>query len=224
MDGTQRNTPWFSGSLHHWDGLLEPHYLIHIDKGATVYQRGEEIDHVCIVKTGRLKLVYVTDAGEEKAFFFCLPGAVFDLDSVFRPSAHFLQVVALEDCSVYQIPSAVFLDYLLQDPQRMTHAMETTVMKTNMALEHVRRLCFLNAQQRIAITLVDLVYAVGVDTPRGRCIQLDITQQDLADIAKTSRLTVNKTIVALTKSGVVSKWKSRFYIHNVAKLEQLSMV
>lgn len=224
MTANQRYSPWIHDPLTVWSGLLCPRYLVRVKGKTVIYNQEEEIEYVYIVKSGRVRLSYFTPQGQEKIYFFCIEGALFGEESCFSPESQFLHGATIVDCQLYKIPKNDFLEALSQNKDLNAQVIHSMAHKTYVVMEQVRRMSFLDARQRLAATFVDLCQVFGVPCEKGIKIELPIIQQGLANLVKTSRLTVNKTIVEFEKQGVLEKKNQRFLVYDLPYLESLSQI
>ena len=79
------------------------------------------------------------------------------------------------------------------------------------------------AEQRIAKTLVYLQRAYGQPVAGGVRINLHFTCAELAALVNTSRVTVNNTLLELTRAGTLAKEGSLYIVRDVRALQDLAV-
>ncbi len=222
MSEAKNFSPWIRYDLDQWGSLLNPNYLVSLKGKTIVYNQEEDISHIYIVKRGRVRLSYFTSEGAEKIYIFALAGAMFGEETCFEPDAQFLHAATIVDCELYCIPKEDFLCLLSQDPELNAQVLSSMAHKIHLLMEQVRRLCFLEAPNRVAAVFVDLAQVFGVKTPEGIRIELPVIQQGIANLVRTSRLTVNKAIGVFEAQGLLKKTQGRWMIYDLDALKALS--
>ncbi len=217
-------SPWIRYTPDHWGPLLQERYLIRLKSKTVIYNQEEDISQIYIVKSGRVRLSYFTSEGAEKIYIFALSGCMFGEETCFEPEAQFLHAATIVDCELYCIPKEEFLHYLSQNTALNAQVLSSMSHKIHVLMEHIRRLCFLEARNRVAAVFVDLVSVYGVAVEGGIRIELPIIQQGIGNLVKTSRLTVNKTIGEFEELGILKKVRGRFVVYDLDALKALSHI
>ncbi len=217
-------SPWIRCDLNQWGPLLDEKYLIRVKEKNVLYNQEEDISQIYIVKSGRVRLSYFSSEGAEKIYIFGLSGCMFGEETCFAPEAQFLHAATIVDCELYCIPKDHFLLYLSQDTALNAQVLSSMAHKIHVLMEHIRRLCFLGARERVAAVFVDLAYVFGVQTKDGIQIQLPVIQQGIGNLIKTSRLTVNKVIGEFEAMGLLEKTHNRWVIYDLDTLKTLSEI
>ena len=128
------------------------------------------------------------------------------------------------DCELYCIPKDQFLYHLSQDTALNVQVLSSMAHKIHLLMEHIRRLCFLDARSRVAAVFVDLVHVFGVPTKDGIKVQLPVIQQGIGNLVKASRLTVNQVIGEFEAMGLLEKKQNRWIIYNLDMLKEFSKI
>lgn len=93
--------------------------------------------------------------------------------------------------------------------------------KIHVLMEHIRRLCFMTAQQRVAAVFVDLARNFGVPTPAGLRVELPVIQQGIGNLVRASRLTVNQILVEFESNGWLAKKGNRWIIYDLDAIRRI---
>ncbi len=222
MNQARHISPWLQGHCDKLDKIADDRYLIKVSSGNILFVQEESNTDVFIVKSGRVRLSFFTEEGEEKIFMFALPGSMFGEVAAFDSSAQFFQAVTIVPCELYKIPIAVFLDMISGDVALAIAAFESMAYKHHVLVEHIRRVSFLDAKSQIAAVFVDLAHVFGVEDDSGIRIDLPVIQQGIANLIRTSRPTVGKAIREFNRGGIIQKKDNRFYIYKLDELKKLS--
>lgn len=214
---TNKNfSPWIYCDLEQWGPLTNEKYLINVKEKNVLYNQEEDISHIYIVKSGRVRLSYFSSEGAEKIYIFALSGGMFGEETCFEPEAQFLHAATIVDCELYCIPKDQFLYHLSQDTALNVQVLSSMAHKIHLLMEHIRRLCFLDARSRVAAVFVDLVHVFGVPTKDGIKVQLPVIQQGIGNLVKASRLTVNQVIGEFEAMGLLEKKQNRWLFYRKA--------
>lgn len=222
MAENPRFPPWIQYDIGQWGALIDPRYLMRFQRKSLIYNQQDKVSAIYILKSGRVRLSYSSNEGEEKIFFLGLPGCMFGEEASFLAEAQVLYAIALVQCEIYCIPKDEFLFLLSQDISLNAKVLSSMSHKVHITMEHIRRLCFLDARQRVAAVFVDL--ACVFSRPGQTTIQIDIpiTQQGLANMVNVSRVTVNQIISEFKVMGLIDKIDGHWMIYDTQTLKRLS--
>ena len=97
----------------------------------------------------------------------------------------------------------------------LTEALVTEVRRLSAALIEA---LYVPVERRVWLRLIDLVELYGGDTP----VVIPLTQDDIAQLAGTTRPTANRVLRAGEDHGVVQLGRSRIEVHDRAALQRLA--
>ena len=211
-----------------WEGLSpEEHQQVarlcrqrRFSAGSTIFAPGDAPDSLYVVLSGLVTLSHLAEVGQESILRVFGPGDVFGELLLTIPARPFL-AKALTACVVTVIPAKTFL-HLLSAIPRIGFNFTCVLSKhlAEMALD--RGLSGHKwSSQRLALTLLKLGAAHGVEERAGTAITLPLTHQILADMIGTSRETVTRHLRRLRRQGVVSQ-RGRTLVIKMARLEALA--
>jgi CRP/FNR family cyclic AMP-dependent transcriptional regulator len=188
-------------------------------KGATIFAPGDPSDALYVLTSGLVTLSHVSEDGQESILRVLGPGDAFGeffLAVRIRP---FL-AKTLTPCTVTVAPAEGFLHLLSTIPKIALNFI--CVLSRNLADMAIDRGQSSHkwSHQRLAITLLKLSAAHGVQDGDGRVIDLPLTHQILADMIGASRETVTRHLGRLKRQGVVSQ-KGRTLVVRPAGLQAL---
>ncbi len=171
------------------------------DRDEVIFHEGDPADSVHLIESGRVAVRAATRHGQRATLAVLGAGEAFGelalLGSVAKRSA---TVVAIEPVVTVSVYDADF--------QRLRHE-HPQVAEVLIALlsEHVRRLSsqlldalFLPAESRVRKRLLEL--SESYDEADGETV-IPLRQEDLADLAGTSRATVNRVLREEARRGAV---------------------
>ena len=98
--------------------------------------------------------------------------------------------------------------------------MEALIKRLRNTDQMVEDLIFLDVYGRVAKKLLELADAHGVKVDDGVCIDVRLTQQELASMVGASRESVNKVLGYFTDKNFISTDKHRITLHRMADLKR----
>ena len=185
-----------------------------------VYQ-GEVPKSAYIVKTGVIKLYNITAQGDERIAAFKLPGDMFPTTWSFdKASSAFYYYEAQTDGEVYTMTRETFQKFISENPAAMTAVARHYLSGYAGSLMRITALEQPKASDKVLYTLYYLVQCYGEEVRSGIYkINIQLTQQMVADLIGLTRETTAAELVKLKKRGVL-KYKGREYTIDREKLIQ----
>ena len=188
--------------------------------GSTIFAPGDTPHALYVLLSGLVTLSHLSEGGQESILRVFGPGDVFGELFLTVPARPFL-AKALTPSVVTVIPGKTFLHLLSTIPRFGFNF--TCVLSRHLAEMALDRGLSSHkwSSQRLALTLLKLGAAHGVEERAGRAIALPLTHQILADMIGTSRETVTRHLRRLKRQGIVSQ-RGRALVINTARLKALA--
>lgn len=188
-------------------------------RGSTIFAPGDAPDALYIVTSGLVTLSHVSEDGQESILRVFGPGDVFGELFLTVSERPFL-ATALTACVVTVIPGKTFLHLLSTIPKiGFNFICVLSRHLAEMALDRGQS-SHKWSFQRLALTLLKLSAAHGIEEEAGTAIALPLTHQILADLIGTSRETVTRHLGRLKRRGIVSQ-RGRTLVVQRARLQAL---
>ncbi len=176
---------------YHKDNLI----LIEEEVGSTMF----------IILSGRVKISRISDDGREVILSILNDGDFFGEMSLLDGQTRSANVTAIEESELLVIRREEFLQLLHDFPQIAINLLKELAQRIRKSDEHIKSLSLQDATGRVASTLLRIAEDSGVF----RKGQVEISelplQQDLANMAGTSRETISRVIKSLCNSGYLKK-------------------
>ncbi|MBI3989491.1 MAG: Crp/Fnr family transcriptional regulator [candidate division NC10 bacterium] len=160
-------------------------------------------------KQGReviLKILYPFDFFGEMAF----------LDDPRRSAT----VTAVEKSRMLLISRQDFLQFIQSSPQVVLRMLTTLSQRLRRADQKIGDLTFLDASEKVAMALLELVAEQGVTVEGGVALELRLTRQALANLAGVARETLERVLAEFQRRGWVRLEKRRIVVFNPAMLRR----
>lgn len=221
MQSYNRTSPWLTVEENVWDSLVNDKYLATYLAGAAIFWQSQKSQFVYIVQSGRVMMKVLNKEGKEKIMMFAEKGGIFGEISALENQSQLYSAIAIVDCQLYRIPISVFIDKLETDSHINRSVMKILCHKAKLHFNQVLGLTFGNIRYRVANIMLYLVNIYGVQIPEGIRIDLPFTHQDMADLIKSSRVSVSKIIKEFVDKGIIKKLDGRYVVYDLKQLERI---
>ncbi|MFN2225211.1 MAG: Crp/Fnr family transcriptional regulator [Anaerolineae bacterium] len=197
----------------------------HCARGELILHQGDPGDSLYIVVSGRVRIYTLSPEGHELSVWLCDEGDFFGEMALLSDEPRSANAEAMLPTEVLVLSRGAFRDYLLAHPGAALHAVETLSRRLRRTTESAGDLACRSVVQRIARTLVELAgrYGVpdGVPPACGVRIELEISQEDMATLAGTTRESANRALGTLRDRGIVELDRSYVRILRPEALEAM---
>lgn len=176
---------------------------------------GTSRDYIYFVKTGRVKVSYLSPEGKEITVTILHPGDVYSLHSE-------ATITVIEPAEIWYIGTDNFKKILLEHPDlaiNLFKILGAILKNTNDALLN---LAFKEVNSRLATLLLKMAREKGVSTAAGISFVLGLTHEDIANLISSTRQTVTTVLNRFEKSGIIEVNKKKIIVKNMEKLTELS--
>lgn len=214
-------SPWIRMDLKRWGALCNPNYLTNAPKGSFLFSGEECINHVYIVRSGRILLSAFSKKGVERILIFVTEGGVFG-EQVLAETAY-LQYTAktVSDCELYRIPAETFKRALSEDEGIANAFIETLLYKERALISHIITLSFNDTYHRVVRELLLCAEIYGRSCPEGILIDIPISQEQMGNRVQASRVTINKVIKRLINMKLIGRKGQNFILYNTEGLKKI---
>lgn len=210
-----KNVPLFADLK---DEILEKIFTLmqkrHYKKGTIILMEEEFGDTLFVLNQGSVKVTRVSDDGREVILAIMGPGDFFGEMSIFDGENRSANVIALEDSEVFVLKRGDFLDLLERYPQIAIILLQVMATRLRRSDQQIEGLSLSDAENRVAMSLLRLAEDLGVIKSGRVVIENMPYQQDIANMAGTSRETVSRMLTLLQRKGFIQKQGRRLTIMN----------
>jgi len=178
--------------------------------GDVVYIQQEE-PTIYFLKSGSVKVVSLFDDGREQVKEVIEAGEIFG--KFIGETGQREQVIAAEDCLVCYLAYASWQEFIKDHADLSYSFIKWIGLRIKRVERKMDALYFRNAQQRIVQTLQDLIQRFGKPSDTGDIVvKLALTHDELAQLAGTSRQSVNVFLNELRETGVLEYKRNKFIV------------
>ncbi len=162
-----------------------------------------------LISKGTVKITRMSDDGREVILAILGEGDFFGEMALLDGEGRSANVVALEDAGVLTLQRSDFLDILERFPKIAIHLLKELTTRIRHSDQQIESLSLSGAEQRIALVLIRLAEEMGQIKEGTVTIEHIPYQQDIANMAGTSRETVSRVYKMLEdKNHIVREGKT----------------
>ena len=215
--------PWFDKLPYQWENLNEFGSIIKFKKNEPIFHQNDYSEYIYLVKKGRVRLYLISPGGEEKALAIVGENGILGECSLSQDSTYSTSAICASDVELRRITRQDFVKFIAQEPDFIFQTLDMITKKYRLLATQSLQLSYMKSLPRICALLVQLSqkYSVILDDEK---IQLTIqfTQQEMANLLGTTRVTVAKNIKWLEDQQYIHK-KGKFYVINdIQELNELA--
>lgn len=177
----------------------------HYEKDRIILIEEESGNTLFIIQKGRVKVSRMSDDGREVILSILERGEFFGELSLIDGKARSASVTAIEDSEVLMLRRGDFMGLLEEYPQIAISLLKELAARIRKSDTQIKSLSLQDAMGRVASTLILLAEDAGI-IKQGRVVIHKIPlQQDLANMAGTSRETISRVFRYLEDEGLMER-------------------
>jgi CRP/FNR family transcriptional regulator, cyclic AMP receptor protein len=169
-------------------------------KGEVICHQGDPGDCLYIVGVGRVRIYLISADGREATLRIYGRGTAFGEFAVLDGGPRSTYAAALDDVTTFVLYRDDFLGLLRANFELVQHVIAMLTERLRYTTSYSENLAFLSAPARVAALLTQLAEVEAADRA---VVRLELTQQELADFANTTREWVNRSLRDFTEQGLV---------------------
>jgi CRP/FNR family transcriptional regulator, cyclic AMP receptor protein len=188
-------------------------------KNGIIFLEEEEGAALFIITSGRVKVVRTDDQGKEVILSILGEGDFFGEMAILDGLPRSATVVSIDDSELFMIHRRDFLQLIEKSPQVAVSLLRELTRRLRKSDEQIKSLSLKDAVGRVANVIIQLADDSG-KIKQGQVIIPDFPlQQDLANMAGTSRETISRTIHQFIREGLLEQRGNSIIITNFEKFK-----
>lgn len=210
-------------SRERWAGRCASMRVVSARDNTFIYRQGERCAHVYVIARGHIKLSRVTAGGVIHAMIILPAGDVCGapLTGETMPQAHDT-ATAKGTVQIYRIPLWDLMAVLSTDMELAEFIIKRLAKRQCFLERRIEQLLSSDVSGRVVAMLFELTGDYGGRCAHGHEIDIRLTQQELAEMAGTSRPTVSTILNRLREQGVISYTRHYICINSLQALEDIA--
>lgn len=215
----QHLSPWLEKLPFRWSDFNEHGEEVLLKKNEHIYHSGSPLHYVYIVLSGRVRLYLLTSDGKEKTVKIIGENGLFGEYFLSTHTTNSTSAVAVSNTKLLKVDKKIFESISLSDPNLTRQWLEILSMKLELLTHSSLQLSFKSAHVRVAYAFIHLAETYGEMSSNGTIkISITFTQQELADLVGTTRVTIVNAVKNLLKLKLIKKVERYYYIIDKDKL------
>jgi CRP-like cAMP-binding protein len=187
--------------------------------GTVLFHEGDPSDWLLLVTEGRVKVASVTADGKDVLLALCGAGELLGELSAVDGLPRSATATALEGLEARVISAAEFRGFLRTNPDAAVGLLASVCGRLRVSDRHRVEFVALDVTGRVARRLIEIAEQFGVPSPDGTiCIDLGITQDDLAGWTGSSREAAAKALHDLRERGWITTARRTVTVTNLEGL------
>ena len=210
--------PIITDDLEGWapvtDGLAPRSF----PKGTLICQHYGKDRKVNVIRRGLVTMSFFHENGTERVHFLGGAGYVFGFRSCLSGRPYGGALTALTDVGVYQIPSETVMEAMLRDPVFFRFTMYAEYRRGLCYSRKLEMLALPTSVKRVAALLLSFANRLGSRAPDGVRIPLRLSQELIAKMLYTDRVTISRAVAELEHRGLLRHRQGSYTISDPEKL------
>ncbi|MDA8334835.1 MAG: Crp/Fnr family transcriptional regulator [Peptococcaceae bacterium] len=210
-------SPLFEPSNLDWEAYLSWGQPRCYPRGAVVYHANEPVHHLYYLKSGLVRQFFVNSGGVEKVVGLIKAGNIFG-EAVFSHGFPALCTnTAAKDSLIYSFSREAIAGLTKINPLILNNLIRSMSLKIRMLTTQINVLTSVDAQAKVE----RIIYLLVQQSSHGR-IDLELTQQDIGELAGVHRVTVSRTLSDLRRRGILEYHRGRLVVRNRSGFDGLA--
>ena len=198
--------------------LVEKRY----PRDAVIFGEGDTADALCIVKSGLVKLVSISEEGRETILAILRPGDLFG-EPIVPDARRPYSARAIDDAIIEMLPRGDLARLMAAVPGLSANVLVMLARRLLRLERSVAGLINAWAHHRLARELLRLSEELGVETAGGTRISLRLTHEELSNLIGASRETVTLLLRKFDDMGFIRR-DGRHIVVNRARIAEYARI
>ena len=190
-------------------------------KNSMIILEEEMGDVVFIVMSGTVKITRVNDEGKEVILAMLGSGEVFGEMAILDGESRSANALAQENCEVVTINREEFLNLIKTNNKVALNLMTEFAVRLRKSDQQIEALSLDDAEHRIGVSILNLAEEMGVIRKGAVTVDNLPYQQDIANMAGTSRETVSRVMKIFEERGLITKTGHKLSIPDYAFFKRI---
>jgi CRP/FNR family transcriptional regulator, nitrogen oxide reductase regulator len=179
--------------------------------------QGDAADHLYLLVSGCVRLFYRTADGRKILLVWVAPGEIFGgVTLLASRRSYMVSAESVKESTVLVWDRASIRGFTEKYPRILDNALSIAGDYVEWYMGAHAALAWRTARERLAEVLLGLARAIGEKRPGG--VEIDVTNEDLADAANITRYTTSRLISNWEKSRAIVKRRGKVLLRSPERL------
>ena len=187
-----------------------------------VFMEGDPAEWLCIVKSGRVRIVRHSRTGKDVVLELLGPGEIFGGVAVIEKRSYPAAAQAIEASVILKIPAPALVALSERHPSVIRELALMIGRRLREAHDSMKSLAGDPVEARLAAILLRLARRDGVRTGAGLTLPFHLTRQILADMCGTTVETTIRVLSRWTRDGLIEAEGARLVVMDAESLDEIA--
>jgi CRP-like cAMP-binding protein len=192
------------------------------NKDSVILFQNQSDSALVIVLSGKLRLTKMSNEGNEVTLDILKESDFWGDTAIMDGKPPSVNIVAEENSEVYIITRTDLMNLFKSKPEYSIAVLNDLTKQLRASSLKIKSLSLKAAEGKVASVLIQLVDEYGIVKEGAIEIERFPTQQELANMAGTSRETISRTIHSFSKKGLIEIEGQKLRIKNYEKFKELN--
>lgn len=196
-------------------------------KGEVIFQEGEPAFGLYIICTGKVKLAKHSIGGKKQILKLLGPGEILGEKTLFDREVYTAYAETLEETTLHFIERAPFMEFLREYPDVALKLIEKLARELKAFQDKLMEASYESSLKRLSRLLLIISKQYGFQTEKGWDMGVELTRQELAELAGIATETAIRLLSRLKGRGFIALEGHRIYIldwEGLGKLAKPSLI
>lgn len=191
-------------------------------KGQRIFYEGEPNLSVAVLCSGRALLSRSSEFGKRQILRLVKPCSLLEEKDLFLNDRRTATAEAIEDAVVCFVKRPAFLEFMQGNPSVAVRVGAQLARALEQAQVKLESFTGMDVRQRLAALLLQLADEHGRRDAAGRCIDVVLTREQLAEMAGTTVESAIRVISALRRNGTIAEARRHIVLVDEPRLRRLA--
>ena len=197
--------------------ILAAATLQRFNANSVVTNQGQPADRLFLLTKGRARFFSITEEGKKLILLWLPPGEIFGGRTLLRvPSSYLVSTEAVKESWALMWDRNTIRGFCARYPRLLDNALLLASEYLAVRLESYLALTRHNARQRLAHVLTTIAPSIGRRVSGG--VELDVTNEELANTANVTLFTASRLLSEWQRSGDVLKSRGKLLLRRPERL------
>jgi CRP/FNR family transcriptional regulator, cyclic AMP receptor protein len=170
-------------------------------RGHTIFDEGAAGDLLYIIVAGKVKIGQRAPDGRESLLAVMGPADMFGELALFDPGPRTSTVTTLTEVQAATMDRAALRTWISDHPEVAEQLLRVLARRLRRTNDTLMSLIFTDVPGRVAKQLLNLAQRFGTGNIEGLRVELELTQEELAQLVGSARETVNRALSDFAQRG-----------------------
>lgn len=193
-----------------------------VKKKQPIYLAGDPSENLYFLKEGRVKITRMDESGKEFTLTLLEPGEIFGELGLFDESPRETTATALEDSVICMMKRRDFEHYASNKPELSFKLSKLMGLRLRQIENRIEELLFRDVPSRLAGLLLRLVDQHPRKTKYGTRININLSQQEIANLIGATREMTSMVLNSFKKDGLINVESKYIHVIDRKRLETIA--